>query len=93
MLILIIVATRYKFLLIIFIYFTLTTAIALIGVVGLSGVTPILLFLLLTRRIMVFMLFSALIFSKIVFKSSDFIVFLSVPLLIVLTMNPIHYKP
>jgi len=85
------VATGYRFLPIIFIYFTLTTAIALIRIIRLSNVTPILLFLLLTRGIMVFMLFCALLFnSKIVFNSSDFVTFFRVPLLAILTINPIQ---
>merc|ERR1712002_479512 len=53
----VIVANRYRFLPIIFIYFSLTTVIALIRVVRSSSVTPLLIFLLLTRRIIVFMLF------------------------------------
>ena len=38
-------------------YFSLTTVIALIRVITLSSVTPLLLFLLPTRRIIVFILF------------------------------------
>lgn len=88
---LILVATGYRFLPIIFIYFTLTTAMALIRVVRLSNVTPMLLFLLLTGRIIVFILFCALLFnSKIAFNSSDFVVFFRIPLLAILTINPIY---
>ena len=76
------VANRYRFLPIIFLYFSLTMAIALIRVVRFSSVTPLLLFLLLTRRIIVFILFCSLLFnSKMQFYTSDFTIFFSIPLL------------
>ena len=88
---LVIVANRYRFLPIIFIYFSLTTVIALIRVVRSSSVTPLLIFLLLTRRIIVFMLFCALLFnSKLQLYASDFTVFFSIPLLITLRINPVN---
>lgn len=88
---LIIVANRYRFLPIIFIYFSLTTVMALIRVVRSSSVTPLLMFLLLTRGIMVFILFCALLFnSKLQLYASDFTLFISIPLLITLRINPVN---
>lgn len=87
-----IVARRYRFLPIIFMYFSLTVVVALMGVVGSSSVTPLVLFLLLTRRIMVFILFCALLFnSKIHFSSVNFISFLIVPMVVSILLNPTYF--
>ena len=87
-----IVARRYRFLPIIFMYFSLRVVVALMGVVRSSSVTPLVLFLLLTRRIMVFILFCALLFnSKIHFSSVNFIPFLIVPIVVSLLLNPTYF--
>ena len=63
-------------------YFSLTT-IALIRVVSSSSFTPLLLFLLFTRRITVFIFFCGLLFSsKTQFYKPGLIKFLLIPLLI-----------
>merc|ERR1712200_305885 len=65
--------------------------VALMGVVGSSSVTPLVLFLLLTRRIMVFILFCALLFnSKIHFSSVNFIS-LIVPMVVSILLNPTYF--
>jgi len=87
-----IVARRYGFLPIIFIYFSITVTVALMRVIGSSSVTPLVLFLLLTRRIIVFILFCALLFnSKIHFNSVDFIPFLIIPMVVSLILNPTYF--
>ena len=87
-----IVAKRYRFLPIIFMYFSLTVIVSLIRVVGSSSVTPLVLFLLLTRRIIVFILFCALLFnSKIHFNSVNFVPFLIVPIVVSLLLNPTYF--
>lgn len=87
-----IVARRYRFLPIIFMYFSLTVVVALMGVVGSSSVTPLVLFLLLTRRIIVFILFCALLFnSKMHFSSVNFIPSLIVPMVVSLLLNPTYF--
>ena len=87
-----IVARRYRFLPIIFMYFSLTVTVSLIRVIRRSSLTPLVLFLLLTTRIMVFILFCALLFnSKIQFNSTDFIPFLLIPILIALLLNPTYF--
>lgn len=87
-----IVARRYRFLPIIFMYFSLTVVVALIRVVRSSSVTPLVLFLLLTRRIIVFILFCALLFnSKMHFSSVNFIPFLIVPMVVSLLLNPTYF--
>lgn len=89
---LIIVARRYRFLPIIFIYFSLTVVVSLIRVIRSSSVTPLVLFLLLTGRIIVFMLFCALLFnSKIHFNSVNFIPFLLIPIVVSLSLNPTYF--
>ena len=87
-----IVARRYRFLPIIFMYFSLTVVVALIRVVRSSSVTPLVLFLLLTRRIIVFILFCALLFnSKMHFSSVNFIPSLIVPMVVSLLLNPTYF--
>jgi hypothetical protein len=86
------VARRYRFLPIIFIYFALTVTVALIGVIRSSSITPLVLFLLLTRRIIVFILFCALLFnSKMHFNSINFIPFLIIPIIVTLLLNPTYF--
>ena len=85
-------ARRYRFLPIIFMYFSLTVVVALIRVVRSSSVTPLVLFLLLTRRIIVFILFCALLFnSKMHFSSVNFIPSLIVPMVVSLLLNPTYF--
>ena len=86
------VARGYRFLPIIFMYFSLTVTVSLIRVIRSSSVTPLVLFLLLTRRMIVFILFCALLFnSKMQFNSVDFIPFLLIPILVALLLNPTYF--